>query len=74
MPYTINARENEVVITFSGITLAEVQAYLAARQALLQALRWLVNEISGPGVGPFRVTLHRALTTGDQTALEQAMA
>ena len=74
MPYTIDARENEVLITFTGMTLAQVQAYLTARQTLLDALRWRVNDIYGPGAGPFKVALHRALSPGDQTALEQAMA
>ena len=73
MPYTIDAHENAVVITFTGMTLAEVQAYLAARQGLLGALRWRVTGISGPGSGPFQATLHRALTTGEQQALEQAL-
>ena len=74
MPYTIDAHENAVVITFTGLTLEQVQTYLATKTALLGALRWRLNGISGPGAGPFKAVLHRALTTGDQTALEQAMA
>ena len=74
MPYTIDALENEVVITFTGMTLAQVQDYLASRETLLRALRWRVSHISGPGAGPFRAALHRALTIGDQTALENAMS
>lgn len=74
MPFTIEAQENEVVITFTALTLAQVQAYLTARQSLLTTLRWRVDSITGPGAGPLRATLHRTLTTGDQTALEQAMS
>ena len=74
MPYTIDAKENEVLITFTGLTLAQVQAYLAARQAILAALRWHLDSISGPGAGPFVASLRRSLTLGDKTALEQAMA
>ena len=74
MPYTIDAEENRVVITFTGMTLAEVQAYLAARANLLTALRWHVTEVNGHGGGQFAANLRRSLTIGDQTALEQAMA
>ena len=73
MPYTINALENQVVITFTGMTLAEVQAYLAARENLLMALRWHVTEVNGHGGGQFVVSLHRSLTVGDEQALQQAM-
>ena len=74
MPFTINAQENQVLITFTDLTLDQVQAYLAARQAILAALRWHLDSISGPGAGPFTASLRRSLTLGDQTALEQAMA
>lgn len=74
MPFTIDALENEVVITFTGMSLDQVQDYLAAREALLRALRWRVSHIAGPGTGPFRASLHRALTPGDQMALENAMS
>ena len=73
MPYTLNAQENEVLITFTDITLAQVQAYLATKQPLLKALRWNITSLSGPGPGPFRAILHRSLTPGDQQALEQAL-
>ena len=74
MPYTINALENQVVITFTGMTLAEVQAYLAARANLLTALRWHGTEGNGPGGGQFVVSLHRSLTVGNKQALQQAMS
>ena len=73
MPLEIDAQENEVLITFTNMTLEEVKTYLAAKQALLGALRWRIASISGPGSGPFTAILHRALTPGDQTALEQAL-
>ena len=74
MPHTIDAQENQARVTFTGMTLAEVQAYLDAHALLLTALRWHITIISGPGAGPITVALHRTLTPGDQQALEQALS